>query len=130
MDGETHHVTWETTRSEGRVVVFQDGRRLMVEDYNEHWGHIYQVPDDEYEIINAMTPLDQDEPDPSNIPDDAEMSRIAMGFSSQLMARMNPRDLRASEVGSYMLNISNSAVMMRLTQKHGNAEAAIRAAIA
>lgn len=129
MDGETHHVTWETTRSEGRVVVFQDGRRLMVDDYNEYWGHIYQVPEHEYKVINAMVPLTLEEPDPSNMPNDAEISRIASGFSSQLMARMNPRDLSAGEMSSLMQNISNSAVMMRLVQKHKDVETAIRAAI-
>ena len=130
MDGRTHAVTWETTRSEGRVVVFENGRRLTIDDYNEHWGHVCQAPDDEFELINAMAPLSDHEPDPVGVPDDAELRRIASAFDGVLMARMNPRDLSADEVGFYRLSIANSAVMMRRILRLGDVEAAIKDTVA
>ena len=130
MDGRTHAVTWETTRSEGRVVVFGNGRRLSIDDYNEHWGHVSQAPDGEFELINAMAPLSDDEPDPVGVPNDAEMRRIASAFGGVLMERMNPRDLGADEVGFYRLSIADSAVMMRRILAFGDVEAAIRDALA
>ncbi len=129
MNGRTHRVTWETTRSEGRVVVFEDGRRLTVDDDNTHWGHIYQVPDDEFEVINAMTPLAEDEPDPVGIPNDVELARIASEFEPILIARTNPRDLNASDADFYRKSLANSAIMMRRIQKFGDARAAIADAL-
>lgn len=129
-NGRTHAVTWETTRAEGKVVVFADGRRLSVDDYSEHWGYMSLTPNDEFELIHAMAPLADDEPDPLGVPDDAELTRIASSFSGALWTRMSPRDLSASEVGSYRLSIANSAVMMRRILHFGDVEAAIADAIA
>lgn len=128
-NGRTHAVTWETTRSEGKVVVFADGRRLAVDDYNEHWGHVSLTPNDEFELIHAMTPLADDEPDPVGVPNDEGMTRIASSFGGALWARMSPRDLSASEVGFYRLSIANAAVMMRRILHFGGVEAAIADAI-
>lgn len=129
-NGRIHAVTWEKTRAEGKVVVFSDGRRLSVDDYNEHWGYVSQTPNDEFELIHAMAPLADGEPDPVGVPDDAEMARIASSFDGALWARMSPRDLSASEVGFYRLSIANSAVMMRRILHFGDVRAAIADAIA
>lgn len=129
-NGRTHAVTWETTRAEGKVVVFADGRRLSVDDYSEHWGHVSQTPNDEFELIHAMTPLGADEPDPVGMPDDAEIARIASSFDGALWKRLSPRDLSSGEVSFYRLSIANSAVMMRRIQHFGGVEAAIADAIA
>lgn len=129
-NGRTHAVTWETSRAEGKVVVFADGRRLAVDDYNEHWGHVSLTPNDGFELIHAMTPLADGEPDPVGVPDDETMARIASSFSGALWARMSPRDLDANEIGFYRLSIANSAVMMRRILRFGSVEAAIADAIA
>jgi hypothetical protein len=129
MNGRTHSVTWETTRSEGRVVVFADGRRLAVDDYNEHWGHVSLAPDGEFELIHAMAPIDEDEPDPVGVPNDRELERLAASFDRLLMSRMNPSDLSSSEVGFYRASIADSAVMMRRILRFGDVEAAIRDAV-
>lgn len=129
MNGRVHAVAWETTRAEGKVVVFPNGRRLRVDDYNEHWGHVSLTPNDGFEVINAMTPLTSDEPDPVGIPDDAELTRIASEFDGTLIGRMNPTDLSAFEVDFFRKSISNSAIMMRRIQKIGDARAAIADAL-
>lgn len=127
MDGRCFDATWTKSRSLADyeiLVTLSDGRDSPISDTDDRFGFVYRAPDSGSQMSFCMVILQPGEPDPVDMPTDAELAATAFNDMGPLLASVASQRTDPDDIDFCRQVFSCSAAMLRPIQKHGSVQAA------
>ena len=102
------------------AILLDNGREVILSDAYKTMGFVYRAPDSGSQMTNILVPLEDGEPDPVGIPDEAQLSQVCLQALEPLYQSVQRGDTDPDDLDFCRQLFSSPEAMLRTIQKEGS----------